>query len=74
VIASQWTADDRATALFMEHFYSLLTDTNPANAVRIAQQRVAAQWPHPYFWAPWIVVGNAEHVPISSSPPSPDVT
>lgn len=58
VIASQWTADDAATAQFMDVMYTHLDDTNPAGAVRAAQREMAASWPHPYFWAPWIVVGS----------------
>ncbi len=74
VIASQWTADDRATALFMEHFYARLRDTNPANALRIAQQQVAVRWPHPYFWAPWILVGRAEQLTFGATSPNADVS
>jgi CHAT domain-containing protein/tetratricopeptide (TPR) repeat protein len=58
VTASQWTADDRATTRFMELFYDHLDGATPAHAVRIAQQLTAQEWPHPYFWAPWIVVGR----------------
>jgi tetratricopeptide (TPR) repeat protein len=60
VVASQWTADDRATTRFMELFYEHLGASNPAGAVRSAQIRVALESPHPYYWAPWIVVGGDE--------------
>jgi tetratricopeptide (TPR) repeat protein len=62
VVASQWTADDRATTRFMEVFYEQLADRPPAEALRSAQQAVAEDWPHPYFWAPWVVVGRSERV------------
>jgi CHAT domain-containing protein/tetratricopeptide (TPR) repeat protein len=58
VIASQWTADDRATTEFMTELYTRLTDHDPSAAVREAQLVTAARWPHPYYWAPWIVVGR----------------
>jgi CHAT domain-containing protein len=60
VIASQWTADDRATVAFMTELYTRLTDHDPSAAVREAQLVTAARWPHPYYWAPWIVVGRAD--------------
>jgi CHAT domain-containing protein len=60
VIASQWTADDRATTRFMELFYDHLQGATPSHAARVAQQRTAREWPHPYFWAPWIVVGRPD--------------
>jgi hypothetical protein len=60
VVASQWTADDRATAAFMTEFYTRLTDHDPSAAVREAQLATAARWPHPYYWAPWIVVGRVD--------------
>jgi CHAT domain-containing protein len=60
VVASQWTADDRATAAFMTELYTRLTDHDPSAAVREAQLVTAARWPHPYYWAPWIVVGRVD--------------
>jgi CHAT domain-containing protein len=60
VVASQWTADDRATTRFMELFYDHLEGATPSHAARVAQQRTARDWPHPYFWAPWIVVGRPD--------------
>ena len=59
VIASQWTADDAATTAFMRRFYAALTDMPAAGALRAAQMQIAEQWPHPYFWAPWILVGRS---------------
>lgn len=60
VIASQWTADDSATAQFMTFFYEQLGWANPVGAVRAAQRQLSTLWPHPYYWAPWIVVGRTD--------------
>lgn len=60
VVASLWTADDRATTAFMEAFYGESLDSAPAAAVRRAQQHVRERWSHPYYWAPWVVVGSNE--------------
>lgn len=58
VVASQWSADDNATRAFMETFYDRLVVEPPAAALRSAQMAAASVWPHPYYWAPWIVVGR----------------
>jgi tetratricopeptide (TPR) repeat protein len=58
VVASQWTADDRATSEFMDLFYAGLASAGPATALRSAQLALAADYAHPYYWAPWIVVGR----------------
>jgi tetratricopeptide (TPR) repeat protein len=60
VVASQWTADDRATTEFMIDMYSHLGNHPPAAAVRLAQLAAAERRPHPYYWAPWVVVGRSE--------------
>ena len=57
VVASQWTADDAATTALMAAFYSVDT-ASPAEALRVAQAAVRTRWPHPYYWAPWVVVGR----------------
>jgi tetratricopeptide (TPR) repeat protein len=58
VLASQWSADDTATRSLMEAFYRNLTNENPASALRRAQLAVAKTWPHPYYWAPWVLTGR----------------
>lgn len=62
-IATLWQVNDEATALLMEELYSQLTQSqvSKAEALRQAQLKVL-QVPqfrqHPYFWAPYILVGN----------------
>lgn len=62
-IASLWQIDDEATAILMNHFYAELvkSKTTKANALRQAQLAVL-QDPrfrqHPYFWAPYVLIGN----------------
>jgi hypothetical protein len=58
VLASQWSADDSATRALMEAFYRHLASENPASALRSAQLGVAERWPHPYYWAPWVLTGR----------------
>jgi CHAT domain-containing protein len=43
----------------METFYqSWLTGLSKAEALRQAIQKVRSEEPHPYFWAPFLLVGN----------------
>jgi CHAT domain-containing protein len=59
LLVSQWVVDDEATALLMIDFYShLQTGAGPAAALRKAQCRLLKEKPHPYFWAPFIVLGR----------------
>ena len=62
-IATLWQVDDEATALFMNRFYKVLTTskTTKTEALRQAQIEVLQDTrfqAHPYFWAPYVLVGN----------------
>ena len=61
-LASLWSVNDAATASFMIKFYQNLTDNKvtKAEAVRRAQLSLLQNpdYSHPYFWAPFILVGN----------------
>ena len=62
-IASLWSVNDQATSEFMVKFYQGLAnpEVTKAQALRDAQLSIL-QDPqyrgHPYFWAPFILVGN----------------
>ena len=61
-LATLWTVSDESTATFMEQFYKEVFTPNitKAEAVRRAQLHLLQQpeSSHPYFWAPFILVGN----------------
>jgi CHAT domain-containing protein len=60
-VASMWSVDDRATAKLMQHFYGSLTQrdrVSKAEALRVAQRATRQQYPHPYYWASFVLVGN----------------
>ena len=60
-LASLWSVDDRATAKLMQKFYGSLTQpdgVSKAEALRVAQRATREQYPHPYYWAPFVLVGN----------------
>ncbi|WP_086936266.1 CHAT domain-containing protein [Chamaesiphon minutus] len=60
-LASMWSVDDRSTAKLMQNFYSSLTQSNgvsKAEALQLAQRKTRQQYPHPYYWASFVLVGN----------------
>jgi CHAT domain-containing protein len=72
VMASLWHVDDAATALLMEHFYThLRAGLGKAEALRQAQVDVRAEYPHPYYWAAFVLTGDAGEVtgaPVDETP------
>jgi len=61
VLATLWTVDDRATAVFMgEYYQALLRDRlSPAASLRRAQLRLRKdpRWADPYYWAAFALYG-----------------
>lgn len=64
-IATLWGANDEATANLMGKFYNnLATDVSisKARALRKAQLELLAEedslYRHPYYWAPFVLIGN----------------
>jgi CHAT domain-containing protein len=64
-LATLWSADDEATANLMGKFYTNLsqdTQISKARALRQAQLDLLAsedsQYRHPFYWAPFVLVGN----------------
>jgi hypothetical protein len=59
LLLSLWDVHDRTTAEFMSSFYSRLgTQRDKALALRAAMLETRARHPHPYFWAPFVLVGK----------------
>lgn len=61
-LASLWVVDDEATAIIMGEFYKQLQQgkTTKVEAFRRAQLTLlkGKQYQHPYYWSPFILVGN----------------
>jgi tetratricopeptide (TPR) repeat protein len=58
VVVSLWSVQDDITTDLMTVFYRKLeAGFDTAEALRLAQQHIASQHPHPYYWAPFAVVG-----------------
>ncbi|MBA2336252.1 MAG: CHAT domain-containing protein [Acidimicrobiia bacterium] len=59
VVVSLWLVEDEAAALLMGHWYRLLAQgTGAAAALGEAQRRLRELFPHPYYWAPYVLVGR----------------
>ena len=61
-LATLWTVNDDSTATFVAEFYKKLarSSISKAQAVRQAQVKLlkSQMFKHPYYWAPFILVGN----------------
>ena len=63
-IATLWSVQDRSTAVLMDNFYQHITepkaDMSKSKALREAQLDLinSAEYNHPLYWAPFILLGN----------------
>jgi CHAT domain-containing protein len=58
-LATLWSVDDESTTELMSQFYrELKTGTTKAEALQRAQLAVFANEKRPYFWSPYVMVGN----------------
>ncbi len=64
LLLSLWDVHDQSTAQLMQHFYGDYIRTNDmAGALQRAMQNLRRQNPHPYFWAPFVLVGKLTDSP-----------
>ncbi len=60
LVLSLWDVHDQSTAEFMVAFYGLLRQgQNKAAALRRAMLAMRSSYPHPYQWAPFVLIGSA---------------
>ncbi|MCG6136870.1 MAG: CHAT domain-containing protein [Nostoc sp. LLA-1] len=58
-LATLWTIDDESTSEFMGELYRQLNaGVTKAQALQRAQLAILAEENRPYFWAPYVLVGN----------------
>jgi CHAT domain-containing protein/Tfp pilus assembly protein PilF len=61
LVTSLWRVDDAATRDLMIRYYTALrAGAGRAAAMRTAALAVRAQHPHPYYWAPFLVIGRPD--------------
>ena len=59
LLLSLWDVHDRSTAELMQEFYRSYTQIGDAAlSLRGAMQILRRENPHPYFWAPFVLVGK----------------
>ena len=59
LLVSLWLVEDESTAALMTHFYQQLTQgSGYAAALRQAQLALKEKYPHPYHWAPFVLIGQ----------------
>jgi CHAT domain-containing protein/tetratricopeptide (TPR) repeat protein len=59
LLLSLWSVNDESTALFMSEFYKAWRGgSNKAKALQAAMRTVRESYPHPFYWAPFIMVGK----------------
>jgi len=60
VLSTLWQVSDRSTAELMGQFYKELTkpEVTKAEALHQAQLEIFKQYKAPYYWAPYVLVGN----------------
>jgi CHAT domain-containing protein/tetratricopeptide (TPR) repeat protein len=60
-LASLWQVDDKSTSVLMSEFYRQLKqypNLTKAEALSLAQNKVLKDKGHPFYWAPYVLVGN----------------
>jgi CHAT domain-containing protein/tetratricopeptide (TPR) repeat protein len=61
VLLTLWDAYDRSTSTFMQQFYSALAASgSKKTAFQEAMRRLREEYPHPFYWAPFVLVGRED--------------
>ncbi len=64
LLVSLWQVADVETSVLMESYYrGLLAGQGRAEALTLAARALRKRKPHPYYWAPFVVVGNHNPIP-----------
>ena len=60
LVVSLWTVNDKSTAELMRHFYRGLNEgLSKPEALRKAMIEIKRRFPHPFYWAPFILMGKS---------------
>jgi tetratricopeptide (TPR) repeat protein len=59
LVASLWLVQDETTSWMMERWYARMRDgAGRTTALRDAQLALKEKYPHPYYWAPFVLIGQ----------------
>lgn len=68
VVTSLWKVSDEVTAGFMADFYGALREGVPREeALRQAELSIRRAYPHPYFWAAFVLTGGSGSLGLARS-------
>ena len=63
LLLTLWDVHDKSTARFMTSFYRCLyRSQSTPEALTEASRELREDYPHPYYWAPFLIVGKALRV------------
>ena len=61
LLLSLWAVDDVSTAILMAAFYRrLAAGQTKVAALQEAQRKVRRGYPHPFYWAGFVLVGEGD--------------
>src|SRR5215212_8151548 len=61
VLLTLWDVNDSSTSEFMKSFYSRIRDgSSKARATQQAMRELRERYPHPFYWAPFSLIGNVD--------------
>jgi CHAT domain-containing protein len=59
IIVSLWLVHDETTVMLMTDWYQRMSEgLGRAAALRAAQRSLRERYPHPYYWAPFVLIGG----------------
>src|ERR1051325_8961542 len=60
IVVSLWSVSDESTAKLMQLFYTHLVKEHRDKgvALQMAREELRKQYPNPYYWAPFILIGE----------------
>jgi CHAT domain-containing protein len=58
VCVSLWNVSDMATGELMKKFYYYLKNNNKSKSMRLAQLDIMKKYRHPFFWGPFVLIGD----------------
>jgi CHAT domain-containing protein len=76
VLATYWQVSaEKESDEFIRAFYARARSGTMGEAMQEAQRTLIAQpaYSHPFYWAPYFLVGDSSKTVLTSPPPSPSI-
>src|SRR5439155_13848646 len=68
LLLTLWDVDDSSTAKLMKSFYRSMPQRSRAQALQAAMLEIRDEYPHPFYWAPFVLIGKVFPGRINSLP------